>query len=378
MAPSKTLIPLPQLDSATDDIIHGPGNNQKAISKRSVGKHGKLMNKVEKKKVTVQAGTKGIAAKKAVNNYIIFRSMMSPLYPNFTQAQRSRFVKSMWEVELSKTSYGLMGRVWTFIRDNTDYRGLTEYLAGAGIICGVVSPDNFNKAYNLSFILQNDGSVDLVQTSPVLPGSIPPARNLSDFELLKELLLRGLPVERPMQLGKQMAEHYMHVMTVNKKVDFPVIEEVLAQSGRAVVGFTAQMDYNPIATCAELLKLQPTDAMFDFGVNVIDTEDITTFDPSMVLSIGPQTHRRYQWDTTTAHYAQPNCGAVNVTAVEDNVKIYNLANPHMWDNISGQVTQRDFVAAQHEEDQAKYDTFDMDDFFMPTAFDEEYPGFDLE
>lgn len=72
----------------------------------------------------------------------------------------------------------------------------------------------------------------------------------------------------------------------------------------------------------------------------------------------------------------------------------------MLDPISEQITQRDFMAAMpgkihpsfpsictylpltiySDEDQGDYtvDDFNMDDFFMPTTFDEQYPGFDLE
>lgn len=292
----------------------------------------------------------------------------------------------------------LTSRAWTFVRDNTNYRDLPHFVTGATAICQVTTPQNFLQAYNLALIALADGSVELLQTAPVLPGSIPPARDLSDFQLLNELLNNGLPVDQPMQLGKQMAEHFMHVMTVNTKPKTPIIDEVLSQSGRAVFDFSQQLDYDPIATCAQLLQLDSTDPVFDMGVNVVDCEDITTFDPSSILAVGPQTHRRHQWDTTTAHYAQPNCGAIDITHVEDHPKTYDVHHPEMFHNISGQITQRDFVAAipgihiSHlpvyvillteslEKNQGQYDVddFNIDDFFMPTAFDEQFPGFDLE
>ncbi|KAJ4386216.1 hypothetical protein N0V93_009109 [Gnomoniopsis smithogilvyi] len=377
---SSTFPVLPNIDAATSSFIYGPANSQKAVLKRSLGKNHKIKHKVQKKKSAPTSSTKGVVVKKAVNGYIIFRSTMSTLFPNFTQALRSRWVRIMWQKEVNKTSYSLIGRAWTFVRDNSNYRDLPHFVTGATAVCQVTAPQDFLQTYNLDLIALADGSVELLQTAPVLPGSIPPARDLSDFQLLNELLKNGLPVDQPLQLGRQMAEHFMHVMTVNTKPD-TLTEVDSTVSGRAVIDFTQQMDYNPIATCAELLQLDPSDAVFDMGVNVIDCDDITTFDPSNILAIGPQTHHRYQWDTTTAHYAQPSCGSIDITHVEDHAKLYDIRHyPDMLDNISGQITQRDFVAAMPEEDQGNYniDDFNIDEFFMPTAFDEQFPGFDLE
>ncbi|KAJ4417608.1 hypothetical protein N0V82_006081 [Gnomoniopsis sp. IMI 355080] len=194
------------------------------------------------------------------------------------------------------------------------------------------------------------------------------------------MLRNGLPVEKPPQLGKQMAEHFMHIMTVNTKSD-NITDEGAIDSGRAVIDFSQQLDYNPMGTCAELLQLDPADDVFDMSVNAHDCDDIATFDPSNILAVGPQTDHRFQWDTTTAHYAQPSCGAIDITHVEDHPKIYDICHyPDMLDNISGQITQRDFVAAMPEDDQGKYnvDDFNIEEFFMPTAFDEQFPGFNLE
>lgn len=247
--------------------------------------------------------------------------------------------------QLLKNAGRFNSRAWTFVQNLPDYRVLPHFVTGATAICQVIAPENFLQTYNLDLIALADGSVELLQTAPVVPGSIPPARDLSDFQLLNELLSNGLPVEQPLQLGKQMAEHFMHVMTVNAKADRIVVEDP-AESGRAVIDFTQQMDYNPIGACAELLQMDHTDAVFDMGVNVIDCDDLTTFDDSNILAIGPQTHHRYQWDTTTAHYAQPSCGAIDITHVEDHPKLYDICHyPDMLNNIGGQITQHDFVAA---------------------------------
>lgn len=339
-------LPVPATGPATDELINGPTKTRTVVAKRAAGK---VKNtKVDKMKATAgQTRSRGAGIKKAVNSYIIFRSMMSPVFTTYTQADRSRFIRTMWASELHKTSYGLMARVWTFIRDNTNYRCLPQFLAGAGIICGIVPPDTFLQLYNMMLVrMPVTGRIELLQAAPPAPGRIPAPRDLSDFDLLHELLLKGLPVERPAQLLQQMAEHSLHVMTVNRKQDFPVHDETLGEAGRAITGFTQQMDFNPISTFADLLQMESTNSFFDFGVNVIDVEDISNFDSSAVVATGPQTHYRFQWDSTTAHHAQPESSAIDNITPEHIPKIFDLDQPNQWDNLCGQMTQREYEAGK--------------------------------
>lgn len=271
---------------------------------------------------------------------------MSPLYPNWTQAERSRFIRTMWEKELHKEVYGLFGRVWTFIRDNSNYRCLPQFLAGAGIICEVVAPNIWLQVYNMMLVRLPNGTIDLLQAAPPAPGRVPTPRNMGDHELLHQLILKGLPLERPAQLMAQLGENSLHVMTVNKQQDFSSLDETLGAAGRAVTGFTQQMDYNPISTFAELLDMDASNSLFDLGVNIIDVPDITNFDDSSVLAAGPHTHYRFEWDTTTVHHAHPQTGAIDSIATEDNPMIYDMDQPNMWDSLSGQMTQREYQAGK--------------------------------
>nr|AVP71794.1 MAT1-1-1 [Ophiognomonia clavigignenti-juglandacearum] len=333
------------------------------------------------KKSNIQVGSKVITAKKAVNGYIIFRSAMSALFPACTQSQRSTFVRIMWEKEQHKTSYSLIGKVWTHIRNNTHYRDLPTFITGAQRICGVVPTDEFFSTHNLSFFQHPDNTIELLQTMPVGPDTIPLARDLSDFQLLNEMLESGLPVDSPTQLGKSMGEHSLHIMTMNQKS--PVFANFIQAS------FTPQVDADPVTACAQLLHLDSNNSLFDAGVNVVECEDITRYDTSNVLADGTL-HRRFEWDTTTAHVAAPECISFDLAHFEDNPKVYDICHqPNMLSTVTGQTTQHEFLTALPDEDKAKYDTaeddfinmdehFNLDEFFIPTAFEEDFPSFDLD
>lgn len=274
--------------------------------------------------------------------------MMSPVFPNWTQADRSRFIRSMWEKEEHKTTYGLMARVWTFIRDNSNYKNLPQFLAGAGLITRITGPDVWLDLYNMQLVRTPSGEVELMQLVAPAPGAIPPPHNLTDFDLLHDLIHKGLPLERPAQLLQQMSQHSLHIMTVNKKQDFSVLTEDLGESGRAVVGFTQQMNYNPVATFADILSMDPSDSFFDFGVNVIDVEDITSFDRYLVVATDSQTQYRLPWDTTTAHHAQLHDGSIDTAAVEDAAKVWDMNQMNDWNNITGQITQHEYEAGMFQ------------------------------
>lgn len=79
----------------------------------------------------------------------------------------------MWEKEQHKTSYSLIGKVWTHIRNNTQYRDLTTFITGAQRICGVVATNEFLSTYNLNFFQHPDNTIELLQTTPIQSDSIP-------------------------------------------------------------------------------------------------------------------------------------------------------------------------------------------------------------
>lgn len=191
-----------------------------------------------------------------------------------------------------------------------------------------------------------NGIVDVVQPAPPAPGAIPTPRDIDEVTLLHDLIQNGLPLQRPAQLLAQIGEHQLRVMTVNKKQDFAAHDETLGENGRTVFEFNEQMNYNPIAAFADMLNVNPENSVFDFGVNIINVEDITNFDHSLVVATGPQTHHRFGWDSHTAHQVQPGDGAINPVAVENSVNMYDFNQPNMWTNFNGQMTQTEFDAGR--------------------------------
>nr|AAK83346.1 mating type protein MAT1-1-1 [Cryphonectria parasitica] len=298
-------------------------------------------NKDAKKKEVALNGTK---ARKPVNSFVLYRSMMLDLYPQFTQAHRSRLIRQMWNLEQHKTSYSVMARVWTFIRDNSNYGDIRQYLNLAGTICGVVMPETWSGVYNCTIARQPNGNTILIQVA--LPGPIPPANEIDDSGLLQQLISDGLPLENASQLVTKMNEHQLHIMTVNMRQDFFAQDDTLGEAGRAAVGLTEQMNFNPVATFASVMGLNQNHSIFANGVNVVNVEDITNFDHSLIVSRGPQTHHRFKWDTITAHQAQPQDGAVDFVDIEESVRTYDYDQPNIWTNLVGQMTQAQFEAGE--------------------------------
>lgn len=64
------------------------------------------------------------------------------------------------------------------------------------------------------------------------------------------------------------------------------------------------------------------------------------------MATGPHTRYRGEFDTTTAHHAQPQAGAIDFNSVEQGTQVYDFDQPNMWDNIGAQVTQRDYQAGK--------------------------------
>lgn len=202
------------------------------------------------------------------------------------------------------------------------------------------------------------------------------------------MLENGLPVESPVQLEKMMGEqdHFMHIMTMGQK---PV-----------ETTFAAQVDFNCVETCAELLHLEPSHNVFDTGVNVIDCEDLTSFDTSNILADG-QVYRRFKWDTAETHMPQQDNTVLDLTHVEDQVKMYTYDQPGMFESAIGYTSEHTFkvpvpgkmrppkllfesalltvfTEARDNTLDMLQDDFHLDDFFMATAFEEEFPDFDFD
>ena len=229
-----------------------------------------------------------------------------------------------------------MARVWTFIRDHSEYNNIWQYLCCAIDLIRTVPPDAWLSTYKMTLVKGKDKKVSLRQYKQ--PGYIRAPRDLSDFELLKGVVLRGLAVEDSAGLLQKMLQHSNHMMTVTSMDG----ETFADDPAKADETFVNSMNQNPIMTFAELLGLPANNNAFDYGVNVIDTEDVTNFDDSLVTSTGSHTHMRYQFDTSTAHLARPEADPLDLTSYEANTT-FDLGMPGQWQNYSGQASQ-----SQHE------------------------------
>lgn len=344
MAGTMSNIPL-----AEKDVLGGPGALQVILDDQHNVKNGKVAKASDVKNpsnAAMEFGSK-IAKKKGVNNFLLFRSkfimfqnlctagscalgMAMMLFHNLPQAERSPIIRAMWDQERHKPSWSLMARVWTFIRDNSEYKNIFQYLCCAIDLIRTVPPEAWLATYKMVLVEAN-GSQTLRQYAN--PGFIRAPRDLSDFELLKGVVMRGLAVNDPEGLLRKMLQNSNHLMTATKMgVDDPA---------KADEAFFNAMNYDSINTVADLLGLPAADNSLDFGINVIDVADVTNFDDSLVTSTGGHTHLRFHFDTSTTHLARPQSGSLDLVSQETN-NIFDMQIPHQWEQYGGQMSQDEY------------------------------------
>ncbi|PSS03265.1 mating type protein MAT1-1-1 [Coniella lustricola] len=319
------------MSPAIDRFVNGPANTQR---KRGVSK-ARAPNKVR----ITQARSKGVTLKKAVNSFVMFRSMMSRIFPEWKQSERSRFIRAMWAFEQHKSVWSIIARVWTFIRDNSNYRFLDQYLISASTVCNLVHPQSWLDAHNCVLSRDMNGTIQVLQTSPPAVGSIPAPAPIGDVELLHRLIRQGLALEKPLQLLAQIIHHHHHVLNFNKPQDFISNDETMGQAGRELSGFAAQLDFNPVATFADMLQVNVNSMILANGVNVVDVEDVTSFDHSLIISSDMHTQHPYNWDTIALHQVHSNDGSINPMVLEQGTRTYDLDQPNIWGSLTGQACQ---------------------------------------
>lgn len=261
------------------------------------------------------------------------------LFRDLPQSERSPIIRAMWEQERHKSSWSLMARVWTFIRDHSEYDNIRQYLFCAIDLIRTVPPEAWLDTYNMVLVKANNGSVALRQQAQ--PGFIRAPRDLSDFELLKGVVLRGLAVSDAEGLLLKMLHHSNHMMTVTTSDG----SATAGSTGKADEAFVEAVNHDPLGAFAELLGFPADTSALDLGVNVIDVDDVTSFDDSVVTSTGAYTHLRFQYDTTTAHMAHAACGSLDMASQEVN-GAFDLGMPGQWQGIDGQVSEAQLAAGK--------------------------------
>ncbi|KAK7743799.1 hypothetical protein SLS53_003818 [Cytospora paraplurivora] len=354
-----------RMTPAMAEVFGGPTKIRSLLDEQRKTKNGRVVKTKVNQGVRNSVGASHTIAekKKGVNNFILFRRMGMELFRNLPQSERSPIIRVMWEQERHKSSWSLMARVWTFIRDHSEYDNIRQYLVCAIDLIRTVPPEAWLDTYKMALVRGNNGRVTLRQKAQ--PGFIRAPRDLSDFELLKGVVLRGLAVQDAEGLLLKMLHHSNHMMTVTTADADATIHD----TAKADETFVNAMNYDPLSTFAELLGLPANTNALDFGVNVIDVEDVTNFDDSMVTSTGNHTHLRYQFDTTTAHMAHPQSSSLDMASQESN-NAFDLAMPGQWQSIDGQMSQTEFAAGTGV-------VQDAPTYFLNEDFSQLYPAYDL-
>ncbi|ROW10455.1 hypothetical protein VMCG_01699 [Cytospora schulzeri] len=330
-----------RMTPALAEVYGGPVRVQGFLDNQRKAKNGRIgkPKSIQGVRKTVKARRhESIPKKKGVNSFLLFRRMAMMLFHDRPQSERSAIIRTMWEQERHKSSWSLMARVWTFIRDHTEYDNILQYLCCAIDLIRTVPPEAWLSTYKMKLVNQKDGNVLLRQYAQ--PAFIGAPRNLSDFELLKGVVMRGLAVDDPEGLLRKMLQHSNHMMTITTFDDNVSTDD----PAKADDVFVNSMNHDPLATFAELLGLPANNDAFNFGINVIDVEDVTNFDDSLITSTGDQTHLRYQFDTSTAHLARPEAGSLDLSFQDGSIAL-DLGMPDQWQDYSGQISQSSYQIA---------------------------------
>nr|BAE93756.1 mating type gene [Diaporthe sp. 930811-17] len=356
--------------SEAKEILGGQAKVQAVLDKQHKVKDGRLANKDS----TTAAGVVKIRVprydwvkKKSVNAYIIYRVVMSLIFASIPQAQRSAYIRAMWEKEHHKTAWSLIAKVWTHIRDfSGGFTNLVQYAAAAMRETRVVTPDRWLNTYHMVLVRDQDGIVTLRQHH--VP-SIPAARQLTDVELLFGVLRRGLPVNNPVQLLDSLVKSQNHYMAVST---FP---GGVAVPGRANQNFVGTTDYDPITTFTYLSQLAPADSFLAAGVNIIDAERPDVFDADLLTNpgTGTITEDGFEFDDSTAHLALLGNGALDMSSMMDAPQNFEIGIPPQWDDFSGQITQDDHTGQLSEPLQDDTPVYPINSYF-----DDGFPTWELQ
>ncbi|KAL1858336.1 hypothetical protein Daus18300_009954 [Diaporthe australafricana] len=349
-------------------ILGGAANIEAVLDKQRKAKHG---GRGMKKTPTVRRVVKPRIVrynwvnkkKKSVNAYIIYRACMSRNFPHATQAERSAYVRAMWEKELDKSAWILMAKVWTHIRDfSGGFLNMLQYADIAVAETGVVHPFRWLKTYHMVLVGARNGTVTLRQHH--VPNAVPLMRPLTDVQLLFNVLKQGLPVKDPVELLDSLCRSQKHYIafTTRKAID----------EGKADRNFVMATSNNPPVAIAQMMGLAPNDNIFQKGVSLIDSERSTVYDGPLLSHPSSNTFGGFDFDTGTAHLALLSNGALDMSSMMDTAQVFDMGVPHQWDNFSGQISQHNHQTASNTTP-GELPTYPLNDDFLTFA-----PGWDLQ
>lgn len=261
---------------------------------------------------------------------------MQHIFSDYTQGQRSPFIREMWAKEIHKPTWSLIGKVFTHIRNfSGGFNSTLQYAVAAIEETRLTQPDRWLNTYNMVLVIDNTGAITLRQHTP--PTSIPEPRQLTDVELLFQVLKRGLPVKNPVELLDSLVRSQKHYMTVS---------DPAAPTGKVDAGFLGFTNDDPFAGMSYLLGLAPTDICFERGINNMDTLGTPRVDDSRLTSPGDDTFGGLDFDETTAHLSDIDNTAINVNAIKNSSQTFEMGVPPQWDDFSGQISEDAYHTGQ--------------------------------
>lgn len=261
---------------------------------------------------------------------------MQHVFSDYPQGERSPFIREMWDKEVHKPTWSLIGKVFTHIRDfSGGFNSSLQYVVAAIEETRLTQPDRWLNTYNMMLVRDNNGTITLRQHTE--PASLPEPRQLTDVELLFHVLKRGLPVKNPVELLNSLVRSQKHYMTVS---------DPAMPSGKADPNFINATNNDPLAALSYLSGLAPTESFFERGVGNMEALGTTRVDDALLTMPGDFTFGGLHFDDSTAHLTLPNNGALESSTMADMSQVFEMGVPHQWDNFSGQISQHDHQIGQ--------------------------------
>nr|WRY74168.1 mating type protein MAT1-1-1 [Diaporthe caulivora] len=340
-------------------ILGGRAASQAIVNKQRRVKDGR----VEKKPLAGSkvANSQEQQAKKGVNGYMMFRSIMQQMFNSYTQRQRSDFIREMWAKEPHKSTWTLIAKVWTHIRDNSGgYNDIVQFCAGAIMETGLTPPDRWFLVHNFQLVRDNMGTITARQQRA--PTSLLEPRQFTDVELLFHVLKRGLPVKDPVQLLDSLVRSQKHYMAFC---------DPTAPTGKLETTLFNAMD-DPLTTAPYLFGVQSTDSLIQSGFFHLDSFEGFHIDDGQA---NENTIGGFQFDNGTAHVAVPNNSALDTNIMPGLPQSLDMEVPDNWNNFSGQISQQAHqtatnTSAQPTDDYPYINDFEVDNVvwnLQPTA-----------
>jgi hypothetical protein len=258
---------------------------------------------------------------------------MQHVFSDYTQVERSEFIREMWEKSFHQSTWVLIAKVWTFIRDYSGgFNNTLQYAVAAIEETGLTQPDLYLDAYHMTLVKDNIGNVFLRQRQP--PTALPEPRQLTDVELLFRVLKRGLPVNNPVDLLDKLVKSQSHYMTVSDR-NVPV--------GEADITFYNAFNESPFDAFSLLTGFDLIHKSFERGVSVTDSSVLGSLriDDTLFSVTGDHIFGGFEFDTSTAHLGIRTNGALDTNTMTDVSEVLDMGVPPQWDVVSGQVTQHD-------------------------------------